>query len=488
MYAAVSRRLDFAANPAVLLGAATVTAGLLGGILIASRGAPGLAFILGLIYIPIAVVRLPVALALWVPLVVLSRMPGVGLGSTMAMVVLVMGWLGLLANAGPARALYLKGRALPIGLALALFIWVTLSLLWAVDAGLAGAALFNWLSAVITLVLVATAIVRIEDARLLAAAFVGAMLVSVAIGLVNPAATAQTAIDLASESEDGRFAGASGDPNYLAAGIVPALALIAGLLRRGQPLRNVALGGSALILVFSLAATQSRGGLLAAAIAMVAALVLFRGRRPYIVIGVLTMVAAAAIWFSMNPEGLERITQSDKGGTGRTELWSIGLRMAQDHPVAGVGIENFVRHSRAYVRRPGSLEFVAFTEQPYVPHNVYIGLLAELGLVGLGLYLALLAACIAAAIRAARGFERLGDRYAAALAQASAVAIIGSAVASVFISNPTDGRTWILLGLGPALLAMARRREAGAATALAIRGDSPHHGVGPFSAPPANPR
>jgi O-antigen ligase len=485
MYAAVSRRLDVAANPAALLGIATATAGLLGGILVASRGAPGMAFILGLIYIPIAVARLPLALALWVPLVVLSRIPGVGLGATMAMVVLVMGWLGMLANAGPARALYLKGRATAIGLALAIFIWVTLSLLWAVDAGLAGAALFNWASAVITLVLVATAIVKFEDAQLLAAAFVGAMLVSVAIGLIDPTATAQSAIALASESENGRFSGASGDPNYLAAGIVPALALIAGLLRRGQPLRNAVLAGSALILVFSLAATQSRGGLLAAAIAMVAAFVLFRGRRPYIVIGALTVVAAAAMWFSMNPEGLQRVTQSDKGGTGRTELWGIGVKMAQDHPITGVGIENFVRHSRSYVRQPGSLEFVAFTEQPYVPHNVYIGLAAELGFVGLGLYLALLAACIAAANRAARGFERLGDRYAAALGQATAVAIVGSAVASFFISNPTDGRTWILLGLGPALMAMARRREV-AAAALAFRGDSPHHGVGPLSARSAN--
>lgn len=486
MYAAVSRRLEPAVTPAALIGAATVVAGLLGGALIASRGAPGMAFLLGLIYIPIAIVRLPVALALWVPLVILSRVPGVGLGSTMAMTVLVMGWLGMLANAGQSRSIYLRGRAAPIGLALVLYLWVTLSLLWAVDVGLAAGALFNWASAVITLVLVATAIVKIDDARLLAAAFIGGMLVSVAIGLIDPAATAQSAIDLASESEDGRFAGASGDPNYLAAGIVPALALIAGLVRRGQPLRNLALGGSALILIFSLAATQSRGGLLAAAIAMVAAFFLFRGRRPYIVIGILTMVALAAIWFSMNPAGLERITQSDKGGTGRTELWSIGLRMAQDHPVTGVGIENFVRHSRSYVRRPGSLEFVTFTEQPYVPHNVYIGLLAELGIVGLGLYLALLAVCIAAAAKAARAFERVGDRYAAALAQGTAVAIIGSAVASFFISNPSDGRTWILLGLAAALLAIARRRESASIT-LAFQADRPQYGVGPFSARTVHP-
>jgi O-antigen ligase len=461
MYAAASRRIAPVASPAALIGAATAAAGLLGGALIASRGAPGLAFVLGLIYIPIAVVRLPVALALWVPLVILSRIPGVGLGATTAMIVLVMGWLGMLANAGPARAIYLRGRAPAIGLALTIFVWVTLSLLWAVDTGLAAGALFNWGSAVLTLVLVATAIVQIGDARLLAAAFVGGMLVSVAIGLIDPTATAQSAIDLASESEDGRFSGASGDPNYLAAGIVPALALIAGLVRRGQPLRNLALSVTGLILVFSLAATQSRGGLLAAAIATVAALVLFRGRRPYIVIAVLTMVAAAAIWFSMNPEGLQRVTQSDKGGTGRTELWSIGLRMAQDYPITGVGIENFVRHSRAYVRRPGSLEFVAFTEQPYVPHNVYIGLLAELGVVGLGLYLALLATCMAAAAKAARRFEARAELQAAALAQATVVAILGSAVASFFISNPTDGRTWILLGLGPALLAMSRRPGSG---------------------------
>ncbi len=130
--------------------------------------------------------------------------------------------------------------------------------------------------------------------------------------------------------------------------------------------------------------------------------------------------------------------------------------MSLDHPLGGVGLNNFRLESSAYVREPGSLEHVELiTERPHVVHNAYLQLLAEEGVVGLGLFLALALGCMAAAWHAARRFDASRRQGLAALARAILLAIGGALVASWFISNATDKRLWALLALGPALLAVA---------------------------------
>jgi len=130
--------------------------------------------------------------------------------------------------------------------------------------------------------------------------------------------------------------------------------------------------------------------------------------------------------------------------------------MASDHPIAGVGVRGFQHESKDYVRQPGNLTSVEkIAEQPVVTHNIYLQQLAETGVVGLALLLALCAACAVASQLAAGRFEAAGDRAMAALARASTVAMIGLLTASAFISNSTDKRLWIVLALGPALLVAA---------------------------------
>jgi O-antigen ligase len=153
--------------------------------------------------------------------------------------------------------------------------------------------------------------------------------------------------------------------------------------------------------------------------------------------------------------------------------------MWQDHPIVGVGLGGFIDNASDYVRAVGPLQFANFiAEQPHVVHNSYLEMLAETGIVGLGLYLAVVAACLRCAWRAAKRFEQAGDAAMAVLSRAVIVSVLSMLTAAFFISGETDRRAWVLLAFGPALLA-ATRSEAASEAAVGAgsrRSRRPWHG------------
>jgi O-antigen ligase len=208
----------------------------------------------------------------------------------------------------------------------------------------------------------------------------------------------------------------------------------------------------------AVAATESRGALIAAGVSAVAALIFYSGRRAQVLILLATLGAVAAMWFSLNPNAWQRISEFDSSGSGRTALWTVAWRITEDHPVVGVGLDNFIEQAPKYTREPGQLEVVHnIAEKPHVAHNVYLQFLAETGFVGLTLFVLLLVGCARAAWRAGRLFDLKQDRDMAALARGCLVAIISFAAASFFLSDGNDVRFWLLMALGPIMYGVAVR-------------------------------
>lgn len=447
--------------PRAAVAAAALAAAALAGLLAAEQPLLAVGFLAAAVFVPLAFANPPAALAAWLVTAFVSGIAGTrGAGTNYALLVVFVAWVGVVAGGRSGLAAYARDQRLQLVAAIGFVAWSAATIAWAPDpaGGAASEKLLHLAIAVVAFLMVVSLVTRREHARWLAAAFVAGATLSVlagaATGGLDPGATSGAALD------DGRLAGATHDPNYLAAAIVPAIALAGGLwagLRR-RPALRLALGGAVVLLAVGLAATESRGGWLAALLVAAGALVLVRERRGAILGFALVVVAGAALWFSASPGALERVTSVSDGGSGRDDIWLVATRVIEDRPLFGAGLGQFPVVSAGYIREPGAIARAdLLIDQRIVVHNAYLQLWTEGGIVALALFLAVVAASLVAGLRAIRRFARARDREMVALSRAAVLATVGALAASVFLSNADDRRLWVLLALGPALLAIARR-------------------------------
>jgi O-antigen ligase len=261
-----------------------------------------------------------------------------------------------------------------------------------------------------------------------------------------------------------RATGPIGEANQLAAGLVVGLVLAATFaLRPSGTVITRSLGWCAVgLCAFGIFSTLSRGGLVALVATMITAVVVAgRWRGPAIALA-LTGIACTLVYFSAFaslPER-ERVTYVG-GGSGRVDLWTVGGRMVTAEPLLGVGVGNFEVTSIQYLLAPGAIDSAEYIiTTPKVAHNTFLQATAELGIPGGALFLGVTLFCLGCAWAAMRIYARGPDRDMEMLARGLFVALIGYFTAIQFLSENYSKLFYILLGLGPALLALARASEA----------------------------
>lgn len=417
----------------------------------------GLTAAVAFIYGPLIFFDLVLGLALWVPLTFMNSLSFAWSGPAVVSVLLLAAWIGTLpATRQRGSAVIAHQRLLVWSIGLFL-LWNTLSLLWAQDRGRAAEALLDWYVAAAIFVVVATTVSNTRQVRLILLAFVLGGVASVIIGVATTGLHASpSALSGASQAE-GRLTGGAGDPNYLAAGALASLVIAAALFAttRRAAMRWL-LACAIVILVAGVVASESRGALIASGGAALAALVLFKRHRLIVGSAIVALLSVAALWFAVDPSAINRVTNFNGGGTGRSDLWTVAWRVGTHNPVVGVGLDNFVAHEAQYVREPGTLTSVALiADRPHVVHNMYLQAFTETGMIGFALLISIVIGLLSSGLRAARRFDIRGRSELATLSRAVVIAEISIFIALFFLSDGTDERFWILFAVGAALLGLA---------------------------------
>ncbi|MBV1939585.1 O-antigen ligase family protein [Streptomyces sp. BV286] len=248
-----------------------------------------------------------------------------------------------------------------------------------------------------------------RDARLIAWSLVGLALWQGAIG-VHQYATGTGASYM---GEEIRAVGTFGPTDIMGMAAVVSFGLVCALglaLGSGPARQRTAAVVCALALLLPLALSFSRGAWIATAVTCGVQLALAGMRRAVKVFAAVTaaavvLVGGLGVGTAMLQERISSITQvadaPDQSVTDRYTMWAAAVDMWRDQPLTGVGLKGFPDHRDGHASLALSSGSdtdgagAGFHRQPLLsPHNMYLLVLSEQGLLGLlalaGSWLALL--------------------------------------------------------------------------------------------------
>jgi len=207
----------------------------------------------------------------------------------------------------------------------------------------------------------------------------------------------------------------------------------------------------ALVITGGIVTTGSRAGLGSLLLLFVLALVVLRSARLRgMLLGVMTISVLAAGWLVVNRGsgtsilGLDRLffASNDVNDDPRLSLWSLAVDKWLDAPVWGIGLGQFERFSGDAFRTARS------SGLGYVTHNTFLFFLVAFGVLGLGLFLAMLV-WIVARLYAAPGLSRNAKH-----ALMSGIVVLASQMMTLNLQNLRY--VWVYFGLVLALSMVSR--------------------------------
>jgi putative inorganic carbon (HCO3(-)) transporter len=222
--------------------------------------------------------------------------------------------------------------------------------------------------------------------------------------------------------------------------------------------------------LFAIWFSLSRASLITMVLVL-SAVVIFR-RIPFKVAAAALVIGAILIAFfaSEAPKKyVSALTQPITSGPGNADDRSlveryqailVGVDMFRDNPLIGVGPSNYPAHYLEYAQSTGVLSGVM--PKAIQPHNLYLEMLAEVGVVGTAVLFTLVGIALTGSWRARRHLSGANELFA----EAAFVALGSFLVNSLFLHAAYPRQLWIPVGL-----ALVARRVGIAAAARSLRGE-----------------
>lgn len=235
------------------------------------------------------------------------------------------------------------------------------------------------------------------------------------------------------------MSGKETDPNQWAASLLLPLSLAIGAFFSSSDwLKRFAAMAAVALIGFGILLSISRGSLVA--IAVMISVYLYRGRmnwRTILPVGVLALLllAVPGLFFARIQQGLQ-----DKG-EGRFDIWQVGLVAVEHNGVFGAGLDSFPALYQEYAANAP-----IFRGYRRGPHNIYLGITAETGIIGFFLFLG----AVVSQFRAIRHLRAEMDGHTFPLLVACEAACWGVLAAAFFLDvlwRKAFWLPWILLAL-----------------------------------------
>jgi putative inorganic carbon (HCO3(-)) transporter len=269
---------------------------------------------------------------------------------------------------------------------------------------------------------------------------------------------------LTGRSKNPRLSGPIGDPNYFAQILLVLIPL--GLLRffgeRTMFLRLLAAAATGLI-AFALTLTFSRGAGVAFAVVLVMMTVL-RYIRLY---QLMTIAVGIVLLLNFVPEYKERVATlgrltggspaassgADQSVASRATEMKAAVAVFLDHPLVGVGPGSFPLYYQEYARRVGFEVHEAARsgsrrgeEARRESHNMFLSIAADLGILGLASFLAIVFLTFRR-LNHARNRWLVAHPEAANLATSFMLALVAYLTSGLFLTLAFERYFWLLVAL-----------------------------------------
>jgi len=216
------------------------------------------------------------------------------------------------------------------------------------------------------------------------------------------------------------------DPNDLSQFLIVCLALLGVLWKRQSPARTALLVIPAVILLYTIYLTLSRG----AALGLIALLFVILSTRISKLISGVAVTLIFLVMLAIGFGGGREYSLKEGSAAGRVKAWGTGISMLKSHPVFGVGFGIFTDYN----------ELTA--------HNSFVLCFAELGLFGYFFWLALVLTTVTGIERMIRlPVKKPAEEEFRGIAQSLRAALYGFLVTAWFLSRTYTITLYVLLAL-----------------------------------------
>ena len=190
--------------------------------------------------------------------------------------------------------------------------------------------------------------------------------------------------------------------NYQAGGMMMSIACVLNVIDYYRSSKSSVYLWLTLLTAFALLFTGKRTfALIALAGVFVLYLFASRGKKSFLKVVLITLflVATSFVAYEFTDFGrnaFERVALLTGGNetdamSGRNLLWDAAWITFQEHPVTGIGFGSFANWYAAF--------YMQYGRTAYLTHNIYYGMLAETGVVGTSIFIALFAWALASTVR-----------------------------------------------------------------------------------------